>query len=566
MPLTIHAAWLPAETKLPDGYLLIWAELEQSETASVNSTQDGTTHTNGHPNGNDSSGRRNAPERRPAKVPSHPAQMPVGQLRQLLRQLIPGDELQAQPTNATVWLPSQLGQPQARRGSFQRGVNLLTGAENAPIRLAPWQITGVAFNPFQALTFLSRLSNKRILEGSPSSSLLRHARLGNDLLFWSHAAKYVLETLAGQHFIPGLTSESSGRFVALWQPSLLDTELRRRLELLVEAMPPLCRAYNITLLEEAISPGSLVENFIATLVDRAVRQWIDSNGRGAAQSPATQWIDHLLSDNPQLQLPPQPAYQLYQNWVSWIEQLHASGSDVNFRLAFKLDAPEPSEGIERNTPATTTWTLRYYLQARDNPELVIPAEQVWQEKSPSLRMNGRRFDQPQERLLASLGIASRMFAPIKESLRSPRPEMALLSTEEAYHFLREIGPLLESSGFGVIVPHWWQAQGRMRLGLRLRLFSEDKEAAPVERKSGALTLNSLIRFHWELTLGEQTLNNSEFDQLVAIQSPLINLRGRWIELDPEQVAASRTFLQKHRPAGQLNMLQAVRMAQAYLPR
>src|SRR5690606_37837800 len=108
----------------------------------------------------------------------------------------------------------------------------------------------------------------------------------------------------------------------------------------------------------------------------------------------------------------------------------------------------------------------------DNPDLLVAARQVWQEKSHSLRINGRRFDQPQERLLAGLGVASRLFLPITESLRSPRPEVALLSTEDAYHFLREIGPLLESSGFGVVLPEWWHAHGRSRLGLRLHLFSE----------------------------------------------------------------------------------------------
>jgi SNF2 family DNA or RNA helicase len=444
----------------------------------------------------------------------------------------------------------------------------------APVRLAPWQITGMAFEPFPALTFLIRLGNKQSLEGSSPTSLLRHARLGNDLLFWSHAAKYVLETLAGQHFIPGLTPETSGRFSARWQPSLLDVELRRRLEMLVDAMPPLCRAYNLATLDQAPSPGALVEHFIATLVDKAIRQWTADGLEHRTSSAPGQWLHHLLSQNPHLQLPPQPAHQLYQNWISWIEQLHASSADVNFRLAFVLEEPEANTANsprgERQSSGPVTWVLRYYLQARNNPELMVPAEQVWAEKSHSLRINGRRFDQPQERLLAGLGVASRMFAPIKESLRSPRPEMALLSTEDAYHFLREIGTLLESSGFGVVLPSWWREQGRTRLGLRLRLYSEDGEGNvdrmrdPTDSQRSPLTLNSLIRFHWELTLGNQPLNPEVFEQLVAMQSPLINVHDRWVELDPEQVNAARTFLDKNRAEGQLNLLQAVRMAQAYM--
>ncbi|MBI1295627.1 ATP-dependent helicase [bacterium] len=414
--------------------------------------------------------------------------------------------------------------------------------------------------------------------------------MGNDLLFWSHAAKYVLETLAGQHFIPGLVSDSSGRFSAIWQPSLLDPELRRRLEMLVEAMPPICRAYNLPSLEAAPQPGLLVEQFIAALVDQAIRQWITAPAPQPGTSSSKQWVYHLLSETPRLQLPPQPAHQLYQNWISWIEQLHATSADVNFRVAFELETPDAGElaQIQEERPLSAgqpIWVLRYYLQARDNPELMVPAAQVWQEKGQSLRVNSRRFDQPQERLLAGLGVASRLFAPIKESLRSPRPEMAFLSTEDAYQFLREIGPLLESSGFGVILPPWWRAQGRTRLGLRLRLLSDDPGHSDPSRsdtnrdgphrdgpgrnggmpqRSSALTLNSLIRFHWDLTLGNEGLNPDEFEQLVALQSPLINIRGRWVELDPEQVDAARSFLHNNRPEGRLNLLQAVRMAQAYM--
>ncbi|MCB0117120.1 MAG: SNF2 helicase-associated domain-containing protein, partial [Caldilineaceae bacterium] len=527
--------------------------------------------TNGHANGGDHASRRGESGARPVKVPSHPAQMPVGQLRQLIRELALGEDMEGQPTNASAWLPSQLGQPVPRRGSFQRGVTALNGVETTPVRLAPWQITGLGFDPFSALTFLTRLGNKQLIEASAPMSLLRHARLGNDLLFWSHAAKYVLETLAGQHFIPGVVADANGRFSAIWQPSLLDSELRRRLEMLVDAMPPICRAYNLPALEAAPPPGLLVEQFIAALVDHAIREWILPPTPQADASSAKQWIYHLLSDSARLQLPPQPAHQLYQNWISWIEQLHATSADVNFRVAFELETPDADEleQIPGDRPLSSgqpTWVLRYYLQARDNPELMVPAAQVWQEKGQSLRVNSRRFDQPQERLLAGLGVASRLFAPIKESLRSPRPEMAFLSTEDAYHFLREIGPLLDSSGFGVILPAWWRAQGRTRLGLRLRLLSDDPERevnGPANR-SGALTLNSLIRFHWDLTLGNEGLNQDEFEQLVALQSPLINIRGRWVELDPEQVDAARSFLHKNRAEGRLNLLQAVRMAQAYM--
>ena len=95
--------------------------------------------------------------------------------------------------------------------------------------------------------------------------------------------------------------------------------------------------------------------------------------------------------------------------------------------------------------------------------------------------------------MAGLGAASRLFRPIERSLRSQRPEMAVLSPAEAHHFLREIGPLLESNGFGVLLPDWWISRQRTRLGLRLRLFADEgavwnskmTRAAPYCRTTGA---------------------------------------------------------------------------------
>jgi SNF2 family DNA or RNA helicase len=217
------------------------------------------------------------------------------------------------------------------------------------------------------------------------------------------------------------------------------------------------------------------------------------------------------------------------------------------------------------------------LQARDDSSIVIPASEVWQANRNSLRINNRRFEQPQERLLAGLGIASRLFSPIQESLRSPRPEVAFLSTEEAYQFLREIGPLLESSGFAVMYPDWWQPGNRTRLGLRLRLFGGDEpqigddgpdtwfqQEGPGPKQQSPLNLSNLIRFKWELTLGDSTLDQAEFEQLAARRSPLVNIRGRWVELDPQQISAARNFLTSNQPEGHMNLLQAVRVAQKHL--
>ncbi|MBK8049514.1 MAG: DEAD/DEAH box helicase [Anaerolineales bacterium] len=374
----------------------------------------------------------------------------------------------------------------------------------------------------------------------------------------------------------------SAAIYALWQPMLLDDRIKRQFAALTDTMPPVSRAYNLERTEDAIGAHALTEHFVATVVDAAVRTWANGRTNGAPPStPSLQWVNQLRAPSCTFVLPPQPAYRLIQDWQSWIEQLHIT-SDANFRITFELVEPDASAQSGGYTgalgsngavtpPVRSQWTLHYYLQARDDLRLLIPADQVWGALNGALRFGNRRVDRPQERLLAGLGAASRLFPPIERSLRSARPEYALLSADEAHRFLCETAPLLESNGFGVLLPDWWNARQRTRLGLRLRLLSDDGEVwnsaddapvdAPVRRRPGH---PRPIRYVWELTLGAERISQEEFERLAALNVPLLKMRDQWIELDPAQVDAAKQFLAERQTAGEMSLLQSIRMAQAYV--
>ena len=585
MPLTVHAAWLRFAGPNFGGEFFLWAEeVDFSATSVSTRTQ---TRGNGAPAARSGNGRQRLP-----KIPSHPGQISIGQLRSLLTAEFPdiliGD---MQPGNAVVWLPSQDGAPLVRRGliehidqinggqvngmggnSSQR-TQIVNGREAAA--LAPWQVTGLALTPFTALTFLARLTDFGSSQATSAVGVWHRLRFGTDLLFWSNAAKFALEILAGQHYMPSLHAESSGRLEAIWQPILLDPRVEQRRDQLVQTMPAVCRAYNLDTLSDAPAPATLTEHFVSTLVDTTIRAWAEPLAPAVDAMPATQWLRKLLSSEFSLNLPPQPAHELYQVWRQWAEQLYVV-RDANFRICFVLEEPKIGEQVGANEPAMTehlTWNLHYYLQARDNLNLMIPARQVWRTGANLVQIGNRHVDQPQERLLAGLGVASRLFAPIERSLHNPRPELSLLSTDEAYQFLREIGPLLESSGFGIVLPDWWDASRRMRLGLHLRFSTHNDEATLTDLfaagglvgHTGQLGLNSMIDYRWELTLAGEQLSKAEFEQLAAIRTPLLRLRDSWVELDPQQVAAAKRFLASRPPVGAATLLQAIRVAQAYLP-
>src|SRR5262249_43511253 len=166
----------------------------------------------------------------------------------------------------------------------------------------------------------------------------------------------------------------------------------------------------------------------------------------------------------------------------------------------------------------------------------------------------RKFDYPQERLLAGLGRASRLFPPLETSLRSARPEVCALSTAEAHDFLREKALLLRASGFGVLVPAL-----ETKLAVRVRLRGKAPSGG-VGRN--ALGWNRLVDFDWELALGDQTLSRAEFEALARLKTPLVQVRGHWIELKPDQLEQALAFFQRRAADGQMSLLDALRLALA----
>ncbi|MFN2201585.1 MAG: DEAD/DEAH box helicase [Caldilineaceae bacterium] len=556
--------------------------------------------------GKPSNGRQRTP-----KIPSHPNQASIVNLRSSLASEFESfDTRHTQPANAVVWLPSVDGAPQSRRnvsrqivsgivaaangGAERKGAGSSEGSSVQPTAVArpqptltPWQVTGLALPAMPALRFLSHLARTPGTGAVVANAGSYRVRIGNDLFFWSNVAKFAVEMLVGEHYLPGLQVQDAGAVQAKWLPQTLDTRIEQRRLQLIEAMPPVCRAYNLNNPDEARYPSQVVDDFLAAMLDVAIRRWTGygeiAESAALSQEPPIVWMRTLLGESSQVALPPQPVHELYQEWRHWTERLYLV-RDANIRICFVLEEPatDLNSRVVGSDPISdrlgfiaepSVWRLRYFLQARDNPELMVPASDVWSSTHGYVLTGGRQIDQPQERMLTGLGVASRFFSPIERSLHSPQPEHCLLTTEEAYRFLREISSLLESSGFGVILPEWWNSQRSMRLALRLRMRTadefifDDADDEPVQfrmrQSSTTIRRGPRVDYSWELTLGGEQLSREEFDQLFAMKTPLLRMRERWVELDPEQVNAAQRFLTEPSQIGSMSLLSAVQIAQRY---
>ena len=461
-------------------------------------------------------------------VPRHPFQAPLYELALLLPDQADMDCTMLLPTVAGAGpLPS----PELR----------VSGPADNP-SLAPWTVTGLSLKPAAALSWLATL---------PATPAAFYHAYGADLRLWSTAAKLVLELLVRGRLLPTMDPE---RAEARWQLLLTEAADQERVQALADALPPVCQA----LLPPKTDPAdflpagalSLVTGFMNVTADALIRQWL--NGPSAADRARSgklpragaEWLAALAAPTPNLLLGDDDLGSLRQAIQAWTQPTTQRGAPAAFRTCLRLEAPTsrpPSpEGREDDAPEEDSpdapWVLRLLLQASDDPSLLVPATEVWRERGATLRYLNRRFDQPQERLLTDLGVAARLFPPLARSLRAAHPDECALSPAEAHLFLKEGALLLQESGLGVLLPSNWNGDTRIKVRLRVK--------SPRSTGVAGLGLADLLAVDWDLLLGDQPLSRSELERLARLKVPLVRLRGQWVELDPQRLAAALDRLER----------------------
>ncbi len=523
MHLVLHLHWRPPQRSADEPVLLFWAE----------------THTALPP-----ARLRGRPADQPHPKPHPFAVVDGNELRGALQSFESGllntgtETLVLQlPTTRTGPLPS----PQLIHN---------WELDRAEPRLAPWEMTALRL----PLTSAARLLS--ILHANPCPE---HFTFGADLNYWHSAFGLVLQVLAQQDYVPALTGAPVGGYRSRWQPVLDGEPSRDQMLALTTGMPPLCRS-EVAAAEQAPQPYDLLHDFVCYMVDHLIRTWgIEAPHRLGylhSRSALTAWLRGLVLPSPNLEESGSQVESLSASLRVWQRNLAPIG-DAAFAIALRLLTPPKAAADDQFYVPEGGWRLEYLLQARDEPDLLVPAEQVWQTQTDSLIFQQRRFDRPQEKLLEGLGRAAQIFPPIERSLQAPTPQGVDLSTTEVYRFLREAAPVLTNTGFSLVLPSWWEAAGA-RLGLRHYLTPLTPE--PPDVVAHPASAERPIAYRWELVLGDTVLTREAFADLVALRAPLVQKDGHWLRLDPEQIEAATRFWERASFEGRMDLRQALRTA------
>ncbi|MBW4644942.1 MAG: DEAD/DEAH box helicase [Goleter apudmare HA4340-LM2] len=420
--------------------------------------------------------------------------------------------------------------------------------------LQPWKIAGFCLHPATAFAFLSSL---------PLSAVNgEDAFLGGDLRFWSQVARWGLDLISRCKFLPTIQRQPDGSMVAKWQVLLDSAVDSTRLEKFSQLMPLACRTdqgerensppHHLAV-DFPLPPQELLLEFLNNTIDAQVRSMVGSQSpletRMMTSLPAAvrQWLQALTGESPTVSADPVGMERLQAALKAWMMPLQYQLTyKTQFRTCFQLRPPESEQ---------TDWTLAYYLQAANNPEFLVDAATVWQYPVEQLVYQNRTIDQPQETFLRGLGLASRLYPAIAASLETEYPQSCNLNPMQAYEFIKSVTWRFEDSGLGVILPpslsnrEGWAN----RLGLKI-------SAETPKQKQGRLGLQSLLNFQWQLAIGGQTISKAEFDRLVALNSPLVEINGEWVELRPQDIKTAQAFFTSRKEQMALSLEDALRLS------
>ncbi len=443
--------------------------------------------------------------------------------------------------HAFLWLPTAAGRPIASSPLIAEPPDATTAAA-----LTPWVVAVLPLSPDEAVDLLGACLDRQTL--APG------VVVGPTLAFWAAALRFAGALTAREQFLPDI-APTGKTWRTAWKPVLTGPEAER-CSRLARAMPGACRAFT----DRADAPPdrpavAVLADFLGIMVDALVRsatagsEVAVSTRRAGRKAPKfdslhDQWLYALRSPEGDLHAGAGELTRFAEQVRRWQRPV-AVAAAAPFRLCFRLEEPEADD---------EAWTVRYLLQAKDDPSLLIPAADAWAAKGQAAAILRRGDFNHREYLLSALGQAAALCSPIEASLKAAAPDGFTTDAAGAHRFLTETAWLLEQAGFGLLLPAWWTRKGtKQRLAVRAVVKS------PPMQGGGGLSLHRIVQFDWQVALGEHTLTQRELEALAQLKAPLVQVRGQWVQINAEEIQAAIDFWKKQ-GTGRAAVRDLVRMA------
>ena len=449
--------------------------------------------------------------------------------------------------SSVLALPSKGGRP-CPSNDLIKGMPLTRSFTAKPDHLAPWVVPTLRVDAAQAI---------RLLASAERAG-------GATLRFASGMVKLAQRVVSSALVVPSMEWDDDDElWYASWQP-VPSLQLARLRMPMVSAMPPAFRCW-MPNADITLAPvDDVLDRSLTALVDALANQTVAGvagallpaqRGRRPRRAPvAEQWLTALTSDVnsiPLDEVDDHAAVDLADELQRW----HSGGRNADgglvglVRTCLRLRAPEHGEPLGDLTAESSAasssprtggasgqagecWRVELLLQSVEDPSLVADAGEVWR-RDGNARLFAEAGIDPQTELLAGLGRAAQVFPPLEMALRHAMPVSVPFDATGALEFLRVHAPALTQAAVGVLLPSWWSGR-RPQLGLRLA--AQTPEQPGIVDKPSAFGIDQLVTYAWQVAIGDETLTEAELAALAGAKAPLVQVRGKWIEVDQRRLA------------------------------
>lgn len=405
------------------------------------------------------------------------------------------------------------------------------------LKLVSWRLQAVVLSFDQVAGLLTRSADA-------DSALIQPGLLmGEDLRYWVQIMRLAGSIVVRHEYLPTLREEGT-EYHARWEPVLTGSDAEK-LSSIVKQAPGVARALSKSETDSAprSDPNKQARAFLDQFVDYCVRTaaveappFHRRQGKQKNVSLHDQWLEALCSKESRLRGKTAELRKLAEQVVEWRHPVDITTASP-FRLGFRLEEPEPEEltqtarsKIARPKANRSPWTLRFLLQSVEDPSLMVSADEAWNGSKALTQALRSSPSQPAEFLLSALGQAAGLCPHIEKGLRRKRPESVDLTTEDAHSFLANYADTLQQAGFGVWLPSWWTGRGSQQ-----RLHARPQVKSPKMQSSAGLSLDTIVRFQWQVALGDTPLTQEELKTLASLKQSLVQIRGQWVEINPDEI-------------------------------
>ena len=462
-------------------------------------------------------------------------------LAETLADLVDGFKVaKSQRQQWTTWLPS------SERGALPSSPLLCDEPEEpGQVSLGPWKTPAVVPSDDQGVAALIAVMD--------CTTCGPGVVVGKSLAYWASVLRFAGALVARQQYLPGLRASADGQgSLAHWEPVLIGQD-RLEGERLARSMPHACRALSQNEADPPQTAASAVFAPVVTeFVDHLVRTAAPRGGKDARQFVSThdQWTAALRSDSGRMDADAGEVARLAEQVRQWRRPIEVAAT-APFRLCVRLEEPKPGAPRKHDQ-----WRVGYLLQAMDDPSLLVPVKAAWKARGREAVVLNRDGFEPREYLLSALGQAATICPRIEQSLKSAAPAGYIVDSRGAHEFLSERAAALEQAGFGVFLPSWWSRKGS---NLRLAARAVVSTPAPKMKSKSMMSLDSILSFRWEVSIGDEKLTYEELQALAELKSPLVNIRGKWVTLSAAEINAALEFWNK-KGESSISAREALKMA------